>query len=169
MITFRFQSGCPAGSGSGSVTSRPAAATWPRSSAETSASVSTTPPRETLTRIVPRFIIPNSFGPIIPLESGVSGTALATTSARGRRRWKSSGPPSSSTKSGFSSTLGSVARTRMPKPKARRAIPLPIPPRPMTSMVFPWSSSKATSGGCRQAPSGGLRMKCVKPRVKASR
>ena len=71
-------------------------------------------------RIVPRFIIPNSFSPIIFLDRGVSGTALATTSARGKRRWNASGLCSSSTKSGFSYTFGSVASTRIPKPKALR-------------------------------------------------
>ena len=94
-------------------------------------------PRETLIRIVPRFIIPNSFSPIIFLDRGVSGTALATTSARGKRRWNASGLCSSSTKSGFSNTFGSVASTRIPKPKALRAISLPMPPRAMTSSVFP--------------------------------
>ena len=92
MITLRDQSGWPLGKGSGSVTSRPAAATRLLSSASTSAFVSITPPRETLIRITPFFIIANCVPLIIFLDSLVSGTALATTSRPGQERVEGIGP-----------------------------------------------------------------------------
>ena len=69
-----------AGSGSGSKTSRPAAPRCPESSASTSASVSTTSPREPLTRIAPRFMRASCSRPINPRVSLEEATWSDTAS-----------------------------------------------------------------------------------------
>src|SRR3954452_11259768 len=73
-------SGCPSGSGSGSVTSRPAPATWPDSSAASSASWSTRPPRAQLTMYTPCFIVDSDCALIMCCVASTAGACKEITS-----------------------------------------------------------------------------------------
>ena len=77
------QSRWPSGSGSGSVTSRPAPARLPAARASARASVWTWRPRATLTRWARRSIRPSSAAPMMPMVSGVNAKARKTTRAPG--------------------------------------------------------------------------------------
>ena len=80
----RVQSGWPSGSGSGSVTSRPAPSSDPLRSAATRSSVTTWRPRATLTSQVCADSSPSRRASKSPSVSGVRARASTTTSEPGR-------------------------------------------------------------------------------------
>lgn len=73
-------SGCPAGSGSGVITSRPAAAMRPARRASTSASWSTMAPRLVFTSTAVGFIFAKAAASIRPRVVSVSEQVMTTTS-----------------------------------------------------------------------------------------
>jgi len=94
MMTFCiFQSALVAGSGSGSVTSRPAPAMRPLSSAATRSASTTLPPRPTLKKYAPGFAAAKNLALKMPVVWGVSGVVLTMKSASAASLCSSSGKP----------------------------------------------------------------------------
>jgi len=129
-----LHSGCPGGSGSGSVTSI-AAPSRPLASSTTSASVSTTGPRAALTSSAPSFIRARKAASTMPVVAAVSGTMSTTTSAAG----------SSSGSSAIVCTPGRAERATSEmltsNGSSRAAMASPIAPAPTISTCLPASSS----------------------------
>ena len=117
--------GWPSGRGSGSVTSRAKAR---RPACRRMASVSATPPRETLTRRAPDGIRDRKASSTRCAVEGESGTATKTTSASVRRSGSASIPWTVSTRSSPCRGRLATAVTFAPKTSARRAMPAPTPP-----------------------------------------
>ena len=121
------RSGWSGGSGSGSVTSRPAPPRRPSCRAAASASWSTIGPRAVLTRIAVGFMRASASASMRCPVSGVSGVCTETKSARSSAAWRSS--------------PRSTISTSISKPAARWATARPMRPAPTTARVAPWTST----------------------------
>ena len=128
-----FESG---GSGSGVVTSRIAPPRMPRSSADTSARWSSTPPRARLISPAPGRSAANCFSPIKFCVSGVRGMLRMTKSASSNAASRSSGVYIAWTYRDGRPVLR-TPRTRRPMDFATCAEASPIFPTPTTVTVFP--------------------------------
>ena len=128
--------------------------------------VDDTPLRETSTRIVPCFIIRISSADHF-LDTGVSGTVLATTSARGKRRWNASGLRSS--RRDLLAHLRVGGQHLHPEAEGP-ALDLAADAAQSDDQQRFLEVLKTISGGFFHVPSGGASgMKCVRRRVNASR
>src|SRR2546428_1502270 len=137
------QSGWLGGSGSRSKTSRTAPAMRFCSSASSSAASLTTAPRAMLMSQAVGFMAPSASGPKIPRVSTVRGRSNTTKSAS-RRAWAMA-------VTGYMRAAARAGRprretpsTRIPSPRATRAISRPMSPRPTIVMVLPASRSGRT-------------------------
>src|ERR1039457_2231060 len=113
----RAHSGCPGGSGSGSVTSS-TARSRPRLSSSHSAPVATRDPRAALTSRAPSFIRARNPASTMPMVSLVTGASTTTTSASGSR--------SPTWLTGLTGIAPSRARRATPRTLAQK--PAPPPP-----------------------------------------
>ena len=133
------RSGLSEAIGSTEYTSTAAPARWPECSASARAASSTIPPRATLRTIAPGFVASSWALPMSPRVCDVSGVWTVMTSARCR---SSVMPTRRAPASDACSSVryGSLARTRISQPTARRATALPIFPSPTMPSVLPRSS-----------------------------
>ncbi len=99
--------------------------------------MTTLAPRPTLMKSAPRFAASKNPLSKMPRVCGVSGSVLTITSARAANARRSGGRPTSLTKGGPSRPELRIAMTFMPSACARRAVSVPMPPSPTTSMVRP--------------------------------
>src|SRR5579859_6116799 len=166
-VMMRFgavHSGSPTGSGSVAVTSRPALARWPSSSASTRAASFTILPRDITSRCEPRFNLRSCSWPIMPRLPGVIGAEMASTSAAAHRSFNRASGHTSSTPSPGGPGSMSTARTRISKPVARRAMARPMLPKPTMPIVRPLMPLRLSSAP-RQAWSSWRCSKARRPRV----
>ena len=106
----------------------------PESSASRSASISTSPPRPTLTRTAVSFMAASAARSIMPAVSSEIGSASTTKSASGRNAARSAIVPSRSTP-GTGSADRLIPWTVMPNAPAYCATRLPMAPSPTMSTV----------------------------------